>query len=102
MRGAQALDEAAYYRGNSGVSVPLDCVEARHIAMKELDLWSQEDKSIRRPEISHIVLNEFHCSGDVIEIATSGQLALPFKLPGFATERFELKARVGAKSRRAN
>ena len=102
MRGAQALDKGAYYRGNSGVSVPLDCAEARLVAMKELEAWSRENSSIRRPEITHIILDDFYCSGDVVEITTSGQLTLPFNLPGAVHERFELKAKVGAKSRRVN
>ena len=102
MRGAQSLDKRAYYLGNSGISVPLDCGEARLVAMKELEAWSRENSSIRRPEISHIVLDDFYCAGDVVEITTSGKLILPFNLPGTVHERFELKARVGAKSRRVN
>ncbi len=102
MRSAQVLDRNAYYRGNSGVSVPLDCPESRLVAMRELDLWGREDGSIRRPEISHITLQEFICSGDTVEVTTSGQLTLPFALPGSTLERIVLKATVGAKSRRAN
>lgn len=102
MRGAQVLDKDAYYRGNSGVSVPLDCSESRVVTLRELDLWSRENSFIRRGEISYINLDEFLCSGDTVEVRTSAQLTLPFTLPGSALEKFELKARAGARSKRVN
>jgi Putative Flp pilus-assembly TadE/G-like len=101
LRAVQSLDRAAYYRGDSGVAIPLDCSMARTRVIEELELWMQSSEDLRRPELKQIWLSDFHCEGNRVELNTSARTALPFRLPGSTLDKVELHASASAQSDRA-
>lgn len=99
MRASQNVDLGAYYRGNTGVTVPIDCGVAYQKAIEELRLWSESDSEIRRPELDQITLTEFSCSGNRVQLSTSARTTLPFRLPQ-SPSSIEIHTTVEAESDR--
>jgi len=97
MRATQTVDLGAYYRGDTGVTVPIDCGVAYQKAIEELLLWSESDPDIRRPELDQITLTNFFCSGNRVQLSTSARVTLPFRL---SQSRTEIHATVEAESDR--
>jgi hypothetical protein len=100
LRAVQSLDRAAYYRGNSGVAIPIDCSIARTWAIEELDLWMQSNKDLRRPELKHLWLSDFYCAGNLVKLNTSARAILPFRLPQSSMSEVVLNASAAAQSDR--
>lgn len=98
IRAVHSVDLAAYYRGNSGVSVPIDCGWAYRKAIEELSGWA--DGSIRRNELQDVSLIEFTCSGNRVRLSTSSHVVLPFRLPQSSISTVEIHTTVEAQSDR--
>jgi hypothetical protein len=77
------VDLGAYYRGNSGVSVPIDCQEAYKKIADELRDWISSDGEIRRTELSDVQVTDFSCSGNRVLLTSSAHAVLPLRLPAF-------------------
>lgn len=97
IRASHNVDLGSYYRGNTGVTVPIDCQAAYQKVIEEMDLWSDGD--IRRPELQQIWLTDFTCSGNRVQLSTSSLAILPFRLPQSASS-VEIHATVEAQSDR--
>jgi len=97
---SHSVDLGSYYRGNSGVTIPIDCQAAYQKAIEEIGLWSQSDGSMYRPELQEIWMTDFSCSGNRVQLSTSARALLPFRLPQSASY-VEIHATVEAESDRA-
>lgn len=100
IRAVHNVDLSAYYRGNSGVSVPIDCSVAYSLVVEELNDWSGGGSDIRRPELNGISLTNFACRGNRVQLSTSARASLPFRLPQ-GLEEVEIHTTVEAQSERA-
>jgi len=99
IRASHSVDLGSYYRGNSGVTIPIDCQVAYQKAVEEITLWTQSDGSIHRPELQQVWMTDFACSGNRVQLSTSARVILPFRLPQSATS-VEIHATVEAESDR--
>ena len=101
LRAVQSLDRAAYYRGDSGFDVPIDCATARTRVVEELDLWMQGGEDLRRPELRQIGLSGYYCAGNLVKLNTTARAVLPFRMPVSLLDDVELHASASAQSDRA-
>jgi len=101
LRAVQSLDRAAYYRGDTGVAIPIDCLAAQTRVIEELELWMQSDQDLRRPELQRIWLSDFYCAGNLVKLSTSARASLPFRMPASSLNDVELHASAAAQSDRA-
>lgn len=99
IRASHSVDLGSYYRGNSGVTIPIDCQAAYQKAIEEIGLWSQSDSSLLRPELQEIWMTDFSCLGNRVQLSTSARAVLPFRLPQSASY-VEIHATVEAESDR--
>jgi hypothetical protein len=100
IRASHALNREAYYQGQLGDGVPIDCQAARQLALEELAAWMQDGGDFRRPEIVRVELNNFSCFGDEIVLTTSAEASLPFVLPQSFLSHIQINATVGVRSKR--
>jgi hypothetical protein len=101
LRAVQSLDRAAYYRGDTGFDIPIDCPTARMRVREELDLWMPGNDDVRRPELHQVWLSDFYCAGNLVKLNTSARAVLPFRLPASSLLDIELHASAAAQSNRA-
>ncbi len=99
IRASQNVDLGSYYRGGSGVAIPIDCQAAYQKADEEITMWAQSDGSIHRPELQQVWMTDFSCSGNRVQLSTSARAILPFRLPQLASS-VEIHATVEAQSDR--
>jgi len=99
IRAAHNVDLGSYYRGDTGVPVPIDCHAAYQKLVDELSLWMQSDTDMRRPELQQIWLTDFLCAGNRVQLSTSARAILPFRLPA-SSSTVEIHATVEAQSNR--
>ncbi len=99
IRAVHSVDLGSYYRGDSGVPVPIDCQQAYQVIADEMNLWLRGEGDIRRRELQEVSLTDFSCSGDGVEISTSARTLLPFRLPQ-GSAQVEIHATVKARSER--
>ena len=99
IRASHSVDLGSYYRGNTGVAIPIDCQVAYQEAAEEIGLWSQDDVSIHRPELQQVWMTDFSCSGNRVQLSTSARAILPFRLPQSAAS-VDIHATVEAESDR--
>lgn len=99
IRASHSVDLGSYYRGDTGVSIPIDCQVAYQKAAEEISLWTQSDGSIHRPELQQVWMTDFSCSGNRVQLSTSARAILPFRLPQSATS-VDIHATVEAESDR--
>lgn len=99
IRASHSVDLGSYYRGDTGVAIPIDCQVAYQKAIEEIGLWTQSDGSIHRPELQQIWMTDFSCSGNRVQLSTSARAILPFRLPQFDSS-IEIHATVEAESDR--
>jgi len=100
IRASHNVDLGSYYRGNTGVTVPIDCQAAYQKVIEELNLWINSDGDIHRPELEQIQLTDFSCSGNRVELSTSARAILPFRLPQ-SSQSVEIHTTIEAQSDRA-
>lgn len=81
IRAVHSVDMASYYRGGSGVAVPIDCQMAYQAVTNEINMWFQSEPDMKRQELQGVSLIDFQCTGDRVELSTSAQMRLPFRLP---------------------
>ena len=99
IRASHSVDLGSYYRGGSGVSIPIDCQVAYQKAEEEISLWMQSDGGTHRPELVQVWMTDFLCSGNRVQVSTSARAILPFRLPQSATS-VDIHATVEAQSDR--
>jgi len=99
IRASHNVDLASYYKGNSGVTVPINCQMAFARVIEDLNQWIEGGRDIRRIEFKQIALTDFSCSGNRVRLSTSARAALPFRLPQ-ASSFVEIHATVEAQSDR--
>jgi len=100
IRATHNVDLGAYYRGDAGVSVPIDCHAAYQKLVDELSLWMQSDADMRRQELQQVWLTDFSCAGNRVQLSTAARAFLPFRLP-VSSASVEIHATVEAQSNRA-
>ncbi len=99
IRAVHSMDLGSYYRGDSGVSVPIDCQRAYQVVADEINVWLQDEGDIKRRELQEVSLTRFSCSGDRVELSTSARTLLPFRLPQ-GSASVDIHATVEAQSQR--
>lgn len=99
IRASQSMDLGSYYKGNSGVSVPIDCQVAYGKVVEDLNQWVEGGSDIHRTELEQISLTDFSCTGNRVRISTSARAVLPFRLPQ-ASSFVEIHTTVEAQSDR--
>lgn len=99
IRASHHVDLASYYKGNSGVSVPIDCQAAYAKVIEDLNQWVGDGRDIHRTELEQISLIDFSCSGNRVRLSTSARAVLPFRLPQ-ASAFVEIHTTVEAQSDR--
>lgn len=99
IRASHSVDLGSYYRGDTGVSIPIDCQVAYQKAAEEISSWTQSDGGIHRPELQQVWMTDFSCSGNRVQLSTSARAILPFRLPQSATF-VDIHATVEAESDR--
>ena len=99
IRASHTVDLASYYKGDSGVSVPVDCQGAYGKVIEDLSQWVEGDSALHRVELKQIALTDFSCSGNRVRISTSARAVLPFRLPQ-ASAYVDIHATVEAESDR--
>lgn len=99
IRAVHSLDLGAYYRGDSGVPVPIDCQMAYRVVADEINMWLQSEGDVKRRELQEVSLSRFSCSGDRVELSTSARTLLPFRLPQ-GSALVDIHATVEAQSER--
>lgn len=100
LRAVQNLDRAAYYRGGTGIDIPIDCPSARLRVIEELELWMQSSGDMFRPELQEVWLSDFYCAGNLVKLSTTARARLPFRLPQSSLIDVELHASAAAQSDR--
>lgn len=100
LRAVQNLDRAAYYRGGTGIDIPIDCPSARLRVVEELELWMQSSGDMFRPELQEVWLSDFYCAGNLVKLSTTARARLPFRLPQSSLIDVELHASAAAQSDR--
>ena len=100
MHASHALDLAAYYRGENGPGVPIDCSAARTIIERDMEAVLKAGDDALRPEIVDVKVVEIRCFGDELEVASTAKANLPFVLPGTLLRQVELSATIGVSSKR--
>lgn len=100
MHASHALDLAAYYRGENGPGVPIDCSTARTIVERDMAAVLKAGGGALRPEMEDVKVVEFICFGDELEVASTAKANLPFVLPGTFLRQIELSATIGVSSKR--
>lgn len=99
IRASHRINLRSYYRGETTVTVPIDCNAAYQDVVEELDLWMQSNSEMRRPELQQIWLTDFSCSGNRVRLSTSAHVFLPFRLPQ-STSSVKIHSTVEAQSDR--
>lgn len=99
IRASHSVDLGSYYKGTSGVSVPIDCQAAYGMVVEDLNQWVEGGSDIHRTELEQLSLTNFSCSGNRVQISTSARAVLPFRLP-HASTFVEIHATVEAQSDR--
>lgn len=99
IRASHTVDLGSYYRGDAGVSIPIDCQVAYQNAAEEISMWTQSDGGIHRPELQQVWMTDFSCSGNRVQLSTSARAILPFRLPQSAAS-VDIHATVEAESDR--
>lgn len=99
IRASHSVDLGSYYKGNSGVSVPIDCQAAYGKVLEELNRWVESGSDIHRTELEQISLTDFSCTGNRVRVSTSARAVLPFRLPQ-ASSFVEIHTTVEAQSDR--
>jgi hypothetical protein len=100
MHASHALDLAAYYRGENGPGVPIDCSRARAIVERDISQLVFDGNGTLRPEIREVKVMKFRCFGDELEVTSTAKANLPFVLPGSFLGQIELSATIGVSSKR--
>ncbi len=100
MHASHALDREAYYRGENGPGVPIDCPTARLIVESEISSLATDGYGALRPEIVKLELADFSCIGDELVVRSTAQASLPFVLPGQSASQIQLSATIGVSSKR--
>lgn len=99
IRASHSVDLRSYYKGYSGVSVPIDCQAAYGKVIEDLNQWVEGGSDIHRTELEQISLTDFSCTGNRVRISTSARAVLPFRLPQ-ASSFVEIHTTVEAQSDR--
>lgn len=99
IRASHSVDLRTYYKGNSGVSVPIDCQVAYGKVVEDLNQWVEGGGDIHRTELEQISLTDFSCEGNRVRVSTSAHAVLPFRLPQ-ASSFVEIHTTVEAQSDR--
>lgn len=99
IRATHSVDLGSYYRGDTGVSIPIDCQMAHQKAVEEISLWTQSDGGIHRPELQQVWMTDFSCIGNHVQLSTSARAILPFRLPR-SVDFVDIHATVEAESDR--
>lgn len=99
IRASHSVDLASYYKGISGVSVPIDCQAAYGKVIEDLSQWVEGGRELHRIELEQIALTDFSCSGNRVRISTSARAVLPFRLPQ-TSPYVDIHATVEAESER--
>jgi len=99
IRAVHSVDIGSYYRGGSGVAVPIDCQVAYQGAIDEISMWLQSETDMKRRELVGASLTDFRCTGDRVELSATAQMRLPFRLPQ-SSDLVDLHATVEAQSER--
>lgn len=81
IRATHNVDLASYYKGGSGVSIPIDCQNAFHEVVDELNQWVESGRDLHRIELEQVSLTDFSCVGNRVRLATAAHAVLPFRLP---------------------
>lgn len=100
IRASHELDLREYYRFGAGVSVPIDCYQARRQVNSEFSSLSDAGSDVSRPELSNIAISKFYCSGSNLELTTSANVNLPFRLPQSSLSKVEIHSTVAVESQR--
>lgn len=100
IRGAHEIDLREYYRRGASSGVPIDCYAARREVNKEFASLSEASSDLSRPELANIVVTEFHCSGSDLELTTTANVNLPFRLPQSSLTNVEIHSTVAVESQR--
>lgn len=99
MRATHSVDLRSYYKGDSGVSIPIDCQAAYMRVVEDLGQWVEGGREIHRAELEQISLTDFSCTGNRVRLSTSAHAVLPFPLPQ-ASSFVEINTTVEAQSDR--
>ena len=110
-RGVRNLDLNNYYRGEfnfnrlqldvmglgqSDPGIPIDCSKGARDAVSALHDWNSSGPSMKRHNMSEIVLVDSRCNGYQISLRTSSNVKLPFVLPFVGLERFTIYSSIGS------
>jgi hypothetical protein len=110
MRGVHTLDRNSYYTGKGTIAttplslinkrehsnIPIDCDQAVLDVMLELHNWSQDESSMKRKELAGIVLTDFSCDGNSIDISTLSEVKFPFTVPFSSLDSAVLTSSAGS------
>ena len=114
-RGVRNLNREAYYSGEFDLStmagnifgvgpknpgVPIDCSKALGDSQGALADWARGPSSLRRVELSEILIRDIQCDGFGIQLLTSATAKLPIVIPFFKIDEILVTARVSTTNTR--
>ena len=108
-RGVHTLDKSEYYQGKANMFtapmavathrahpvIPIDCARGGVEVLLELNSWSNDESDMKWQQLKGIQLTNFSCDGASLEISTSSEMKLPFKVPFTSTDSVFLTATAG-------
>ena len=108
-RGVHSLDKREYYQGKGNMFtapmaiathrahpvIPIDCARGGVEVLLELNSWSNDESDMKWQQLKGIQLANFSCDGASLEISTSSEMKLPFKVPFTSTDSVFLTATAG-------
>ncbi len=108
-RGVHALDKNAYYQGKANMftvpialvtnrehpKIPIDCAKGLADIFLELRSWSSDKTDMKWKALNEIELIDYQCDGNSLNIATSSEVNLPFRVPFTSIDSLFLTANAG-------
>lgn len=115
-RGVRNLDKSTYYTGKfneltmvenlfgygpQDPGIPIDCQMAQDDVASAIYDWSTGDISLKRFEITSVVIDEIVCDGFQVSVSSHANAKLPFVLPFINIKTVSINSSVSTENQRS-
>lgn len=115
-RGVRNLDKSIYYTGKfneitmvenllgygpEDPGIPIDCQRAEDDVASAIFDWSTGDISLKRFEITSVVIDEIECDGFQVSVSSHANTNLPFILPFINLKTVSIHSSVSSENKRS-
>ncbi len=115
-RGVRNLDKSSYYAGKfneitmaenffglgpEDPGIPIDCQRAEDDVASAIYDWSVGDASLKRFEITSVVIDQIGCDGYQVSVSSHADAKLPFILPFINIKTVSINSSVSTENKRS-